>query len=84
MVPGGVRLIGQQGYEARDKASNRGSRGSKTLLQAIKFAFNGGIRPSGGSNQGSSMVRCPGVTLVLPGPIIVVNVVLRVAVVLQV
>jgi hypothetical protein len=71
--------------KARDKASNRGSRGSPTLLQAIKFAFNGRIRPSGGSKIREVLwFDALGVTLVLPGPIIVVNVVLRVAVVLQV
>ena len=55
------------------------------MLQAIKFAFNGGIRPSGGPKIREVLwFDALGVTLILPGPIIVVNVVLRVAVVLQV
>jgi hypothetical protein len=86
MVPRGVRLIGQHGYEGRDKASNRGSRGLHNLASSDQVRIQR-RNPSGRwiEDQGSSMVGdALGVTFVLPGTNIVVNAVLRVVdVVLQ-
>ena len=72
-------VVGFPGYCADQEGLPR-LRSSDSEVKSVHC----GIRPSGGSNQGSSMVgESLRVTLVLPGPNIVVNVALRVVVVLQ-